>query len=65
MKRIFANMKDVIAVILVFAFCVSIFLPEHLVSDTTMQQFERILFMVVGFYFGTHIAENKNKPPPP
>ncbi len=62
MKRIFSNMKDVIAAILVLAFCLSIFLPENMVSGETMQQFERILCTVVGFYFGTHVVESRNKP---
>lgn len=56
MKRIFSNMKDIVAVILVLAFCISIFVPEHFVSSETMQQFERILGTVLGFYFGTHIV---------
>lgn len=53
------NMKDIIALLLVSAFCISIFFPERLVSIVTMEQFERILGTVIGFYFGSHVSTLK------
>lgn len=58
MKRDY-KMQDVIAFIFVLTFCLSIFLPESFVSNTTMEQFERILGTVIGFYFGTQVRKER------
>lgn len=51
--------QDLIALLFVVTWCAAIFLPEQLVNHETMQQFERILLMVVGFYFGSKSTEIK------
>lgn len=51
--------QDLIALLFVITWCAAIFLPEQLVNHDTMQQFERILLMVVGFYFGSKSTEIK------
>jgi hypothetical protein len=51
---IFTYMKEILAFLVVFTWCVSIFLPESLVDEVTQRSFERILLMIVGFYFGAH-----------
>lgn len=64
MKRIirqaFTTSKDIIAVIVVVTWCISIFLPETLVDEITIRSFERIMLIIIGFYFGAH----REKPEP-
>lgn len=58
MKRILrsalVNSQDIIALIVVVTWCISIFLPELLVDEVTMRSFERIMLIIIGFYFGAH-----------
>ncbi len=60
LKEIFATPKDAIALIVILSWCIAIFLPESLVDEVTQRSFERIIMMVIGFYFGSH--QNKPKP---
>jgi len=48
------NTRNIITFLLVATFCLTLPLPEYFVSDETMAQFERILFTVLGFYFGSN-----------
>ncbi len=56
------NVKDIVAISLAVTYCISIFLPETVVSDVTMESFERVLGTVIGFYFGTHVTGTKECP---
>lgn len=46
--------KDIIAYMVTLTWCVSIFLPETLIDEVTQRSFERIMLMILGFYFGSH-----------
>lgn len=65
MKRIIrsaiVNSQDIIALIVVITWCISIFLPELLVDEVTMRSFERIMLIIIGFYFGAH--RGRHNPP--
>ncbi len=56
-KGIFQTSKDVIALVIIATWCVAIFLPEHLVDEVTQRSFERIIMMVIGFYFGSKVEK--------
>ncbi len=53
--------KDLIAIMIIFTWCVSVFLPDYLIDEVTMRSFERILLLVLGFYFGAKKYETKAK----
>ncbi len=59
LKEIFATPKDAIALIVILSWCIAIFLPEYLVDEITQRSFERIIMMVIGFYFGSHTQKPK------
>lgn len=52
-KGIFQGPKDVIALVIIATWCIAIFLPESLIDEVTQRSFERIIMMVIGFYFGS------------
>ncbi len=51
--------RDIIAIMVVGTWCIAVFLPESLIDEVTQRAFERILLLVVGFYFGSHKVTNK------
>ncbi len=59
MKRIwnfvYKHTKDLIALMVIFTWCVAVFLPESLIDEVTQRSFERIILMVIGFYFGSNV----------
>lgn len=57
----FLHVKDIIALCIVITWCISIFLPEHFVDAETMNQFERIMLLILGFYFGRTAVKTKGK----
>lgn len=62
MKRLLHNLvsdtRDLLAIIIVITWAVSIYLPEDFVGDQTQRSFEAIMMMVLGFFFGS-----RQKPP--
>ena len=52
--------KDLLALLVTITWCISIFLPEMLIDEVTQRSFERILLMIIGFYFGSHKDDIKD-----
>ncbi len=57
-KKICAGPKDIIALIIVISYC-AVFICTALIADVHFnellgRQFERLLLLVAGFYFGSH-----------
>lgn len=46
--------KDLLAIMVVFTWCVAVFLPENLIDEVTQRSFERILLIIVSYFFGSH-----------
>lgn len=63
MKHWFTGPKDIIAFMLVITYCLSFFLtlvvPYIQFNELMARQFERIILIVVGFYFGSKEANKK------
>jgi len=53
--------KDLIALLLVFTFCIAVLMPCKTISSEVVVQLERILLIVIGFYFGHVITENNSR----
>lgn len=53
--------KDIIAIMVIVTWCIAIFLPESLIDEVTQRSFERIVLLVLGFYFGAKKFETKSK----
>lgn len=60
-KAILSDTRDVIALLIVMTWCISVYLPEYFVSDTTQKSFETIMLLVLGFFFG-RAGNNGSKP---
>jgi hypothetical protein len=51
--------KDVIAIMIVFTWCVSVFIPNSVIDEVTQRSFERVMLLVLGFYFGAKKYDSK------
>lgn len=51
-KAILSDTRDLIALLLVVTYCVSVFLPEEFVSVETKDYFNTLMMMVLGYFFG-------------
>ncbi len=64
LKKVCAGPKDIIALIIVISYCV-VFICTALLADVHFnellgRQFERLLLLVAGFYFGSHKDNDKS-----
>ncbi len=60
-KAILSDTRDLIAVLLVVTYCITIFLPEHYVSLETQDYFNTLMMMVLGYFFGRATNNNVQK----
>lgn len=66
-KALFPTSKDIIALIIVVIYCISFLLtaviPGIEFNEIMSRQYERVLLMVVGFYFGSHQSKKIQRCP--
>lgn len=62
LRSILSDTRDVIALLIVITWCLSIFLPETAVSNETQKSFETIMLLVLGYFFG-RAGSGQRKPP--
>ncbi len=53
--------KDVIAILIVIVWCASIFFPSAVIDEITQRSYERIMIMVLSYYFGSKKYEGKTQ----
>ncbi len=62
----FATPKDMIALIIIVTYCLgfllTVIVPGIHFNELMGRQYERIMLMVVGFYFGSHSTGKKKCP---